>query len=454
MILLLILSAILGIIAFSPLNYYLIGFVFLVPLFIFYDKEKSFWKLIAGTVVFRMLFLLGTVYYTLEPINWTWIIILFLGLPISIFVIKKYAKAWRIDIAIPFLWITFDHLQAHFALVPTYIVTAGNILGSSPFVGIARPFGIISLTAFIAITSGLLASALLAKGKARYKLVLFAIACIGTALTYSQIQLHRTPLAAKTANTVMIASVATDKNFGLSDAYKLERDLAQMHADLIVLPEGMLDESINDDPERWYRELAKTLHTPVIATLQMEREGHRYVSTRVIDAEGSVTGMHDKVRLTFMGEWWPWGRWHPSFVDWIASHDPQIKSYAVLDPDRPYAAGSKNVLTVTIKGMQIKVASLICMEVHYPYDLISYKNAGTQLIITPASNRWVGAGSDQFRYLTNNLRTIESVWTGIPVLLSGVNDDTGTISPDGRATLTATKTGGASYVITTSPMTF
>lgn len=447
-------SAILGIVAFSPLNAYAIGFIFLIPLFVFYMKEYRFWRLIMGTILFRVLLLLGTVYYTLEPINWTWSIIIFLGLPLSVYGIKKYIQAWNMGIAIPFLWVLFDHLQAQYALVPTYIITAGNIVGSSPFVGVAKPFGIIALTALVAIVNGLFASAYCKKGRARYILVLLALLCIGTALRYSQVRLNRPSLIKNADTRITIASIATDKTFDLSDAYALERALMQAHADLIVLPESMIDELGNKDPERWYRETAKMLRTPIIATVQLERNGSRRVSTEVIEPDGSISGTHDKARLTFMGEYWPLGSWRPSFIDWLAAHDPQIKSYAIVNPDRPYVAGSKNILTVKVKGISINIASLICMEVQYPYDLLFYKKAGAQLIITPTSNRWIDTGSAQFKYLTNNLRTIESVSMGIPLIVSGVNDDPGMITPDGKTTLLSKKQGDASYSIATSTLSF
>ena len=150
------LSAILGIIAFLPFNFWPFSFIFLVPLFIFFLKEENFWRLILGVFIFRFIFLLGTVYYTLEPITWTASIFIFLGLPISIHIIKKIINYFSgraiinylLILLLPFLWTFFDHLTARYSFLPTYIITAGNTLGSSPFLGLAAIGGLIIMTFF------------------------------------------------------------------------------------------------------------------------------------------------------------------------------------------------------------------------------------------------------------------------------------------------------------------
>jgi len=79
-----ILSAILGILALLPVNFYFFGFVFLTPLFIFFLKEERFWRLVLGAFIFRWIFGLGTVHFTLEPITWFLSSLIFLGLPVDL----------------------------------------------------------------------------------------------------------------------------------------------------------------------------------------------------------------------------------------------------------------------------------------------------------------------------------------------------------------------------------
>src|SRR5208337_4686200 len=138
-----IISAFLGTVAFLPLNLYPFGLVFLTPLFIFFLQEKKFWWLVLGAGIFRLIFMFGTVYFTLEPILWSTTLLIFLGLPVSVFLFKKITtwiskkyiptflnKNGQFSlptlIFLPFAWTFFDHLEAHYSFIPAYIMTAGN----------------------------------------------------------------------------------------------------------------------------------------------------------------------------------------------------------------------------------------------------------------------------------------------------------------------------------------
>ena len=53
-----ILSALLGIIAFLPMNAYPVAFIFLIPLFLFFAEEQKLWRLILGTAFSSLFFFL------------------------------------------------------------------------------------------------------------------------------------------------------------------------------------------------------------------------------------------------------------------------------------------------------------------------------------------------------------------------------------------------------------
>ena len=167
-----VLAAILGILAFLPFNYlWIFGLIFLTPLFIFLIKEEKLWRLILGVFIFRLIFLSGTVYFTLEPITWISSILIFLGLAISIFIIKNFLNRsayssilnsqFSILIFLPFLWTFFDHLEARYSLLPTYIITAGNSFGSSLFLELTNIGGLATLTFFAALINILIATIIL-----------------------------------------------------------------------------------------------------------------------------------------------------------------------------------------------------------------------------------------------------------------------------------------------------
>ena len=136
-----------------------------------------------------------------------------------------------------------------------------------------------------------------------------------------------------------------------------------------------------------------------------------------------------------MGEYWPFGKWTPFYLNWLKKTNPEIKNYAVFNFKNAYSAGNQKLLTAELKGEELKFASLICLEIHYLRDLKNYKKMGAQLFINPTSNRWLDLGLSHFLYLTNNLRKIQSVWLKTPIVSSGVKDFAGIIAPNGKADL-------------------
>ena len=139
-----ILSAILAIFAFnSSWNFFIL--VALAPFFWFLTQEQKFWKLIAGTAVFRLIFSLGTVYFVIDPFLYFLSILIFLGLPVSFYLIRRY---WSSEIAVwslPILWTVWDYLEAQYTFLPMTIMMLGNSLAESPFLGLAKFDGIIGL---------------------------------------------------------------------------------------------------------------------------------------------------------------------------------------------------------------------------------------------------------------------------------------------------------------------
>ena len=79
-------AAVLEILAFPPLNWYWLSFIFAVPLFFFLAEENRLWRLLGGFFIFRLVFGLGTAYFLIEPILFFSSILIFLGL------ISKYYR--------------------------------------------------------------------------------------------------------------------------------------------------------------------------------------------------------------------------------------------------------------------------------------------------------------------------------------------------------------------------
>ena len=434
-----VLAAILGIFAFLPFNYlWIFGLIFLTPLFIFLIKEEKLWRLVLGIFIFRLIFLSGTAYFTLEPITWISSILIFLGLPILIYFLKRYSQkipllptTYYLLLLIPFLWTFFDHLEARYSFLPTYVITAGNSLGSSPFLGLTSIGGLTTLTFFAALINVLI-TAIILNFKNKKMAVFISISAIAIMLSAWQISTFQLQKNSEdylnSKNSLKIAAISVNEKFNGSQFNQLKSELANQPVNLIIFPEDIMNNSVNIS---FYQNLAKELKTNLTATFTTIQNQKKYNSTVLFSQNGEIVNIHNKNRLTFIGEYWPFGKWQPFFFNRALKTNPEFKDYAIFNPQNAYSTGAKKLLT----NNGIAFASLICLEIHYPKDLKEYKKMGALFIVNPTSNRWVDMGLNHFLYLTNNLRKIESVWLKMPIISAGVNDFAGIIAPNGKINL-------------------
>ncbi len=450
-----ILSAILGIVAFLPFNFYPVTFVFLAPLFLFLIQEEKFWRLILGTALFQIIFLFGTVYFTLEPILWAEVIVIFFGLPITMWIIKKFfvhflpstPVSFILLIFLPFAFTFFDHLQACFALIPTYIMTAGNALGSSLFVGLASVGGLIALTFFVATINMLITASLLQRDNRKNinSLVAVIVLLLLFSWSFSNFQLSKNFLTYNNLpNSFNVAVVSVNDTFTFNSFAGLLQELKNHKTDLVVFPEDIFNQRTNS---LMFQNVAKELSANIIVAYDTFQSGGKYNSAILFDTQGNIIDIHNKNRLTFVGEYWPFGDWQPSIYKWLREKEPQIADYAIFSQENAYQRGQQNLLSSDFSFGQVFFATPICLEIQYPNDLEKYKNSGARFFINQSSNRWARAGTDHFLYLTNNLRKIESIWLGLPIIVSGVKDQAGIILPNGQSDLIDYKNNLKNYSI-------
>ena len=475
-----ILSAILGILAFLPFDYFWpFGFIFLVPLFIFTLKEQKFWRLIAGFFIFRIVLMLATLYFAFDPYIFLLSTLIFIGLPIIVYAIKKLVadNYWLVAI-LPILWTIFEYLQNQYSFLPMNIMTAGNILGFSPFLGLAAIGGLNLLTFFATSINAIIAFNLatidgskMIWGKFKVSIVLSIVLII---ILFSGWQISLSQLQKNTLNynnlpkTIKIGAVSNNdkfnkeflifKNNNFNDKEKslaesmvknalqpLKSDLEQKKINLLILPEDMIDIEIwnNADEKAFekfnisnagiliknYGDLAKELNSNLVATFTTIRGDKRYNSALLFDRNGELVDVRDKSRLTIASEWWPFGNWRPFYYNWFLKITPELgKEDAFFDKNFQYTAGKRKIL----QSNDLKFASLICLEIHYPYEVKKIKKMGTDFISHNASSQWVSVGSDKYMFLTNNLRRIEAVWLKTPIVINGGNEKAGVITPDGK----------------------
>ncbi|MCL5004837.1 MAG: hypothetical protein M1170_02765 [Patescibacteria group bacterium] len=466
-----VLSAILGILAFLPSGPWPLGFVFLVPLFLFIAKEKEFWRFILGIFIFRIVLMAIVGYFAFDPIIYGLSALLFTILMIPLFFLKK--RGQLLFVFLPIFYAFADLFSDHFSFLPTNIIAAGNIFGSSPFLGLANFGGLIFLTIFATSINALFTAVFATiNGSKKIKSVIILIIItiiillLGWQISQSQLQKNYLDYQNK-KNELTVALVSTnaeiDKKFSnfnntLNETERekikieiseilspIKEELSDKKMGLLALSEDMIDveDWDNSDKEaknkfgiendkiliQSYRDLAKELNANLTTTFTAYQNGKRYNTAVLFNQNGEIEDIRNKSRLTIASEYWPFGDWQPFYYKWARKIQPDIAdNSALFNKEYLYNKGERKNLVAE----NFNFASLICLEIHYPYEVKQFKKMGADFILHTTSNRWINYGLDNYLTMTANLRKIESVWLKTPIIFNGKMEKAGVITPDGE----------------------
>lgn len=446
---LILLSAFLGIAVLTSIVPYWIGFIFLFPLFYFFYQEDNFWKIFSGVLLFRISLSLGTVIYTLEPLTWTLSILIFSGLGVAVYFSNHILKNIFLRLSSFAVWyFVFDFLQAEFSLLPTYIITVGNIFADSPFLGLARFGGLMTLETFALIVNIVLLwifLEIMKKPKVHWKIIgfssTFLIAFLMLGWQQASKAISNMNQEYETRNREL-----TVTTMAMSNSASLTKEISEfakyIQSDLVLLPEGIFANK-NNDPLTMDKaaDRIKSIGFDakyISGTFNLiDSNKVKTNSMLILDDSGAVIDRYDKVKLTIMGEYWPF-EWHPSFYDYF-KNDPTMKNYAIFKKENNLKSGSATK-TINVDG-KFKLGPLICVENHYPGRIMAYNKQGIDFIVNSISNRWLGDGNPKFNILTIKLYKIESVQSGLPIAVSSISGFGGFFFPDGRIDLIDSRNG-------------
>ena len=198
----------------------------------------------------------------------------------------------------------FDHFQARFSLLPTYIMTAGNSLGSSPFLGLASIGGLILLTFFVALINTIIALIIL-NFKNKKITIVFLIIIIAALLIAWQISIFQlqknSEIYKNLENSFKIAAVSINENFNYSDLEKIKNEIINNEIDFLILPEDIFNNSPQELDLKFWRDFAQKINADLLATGDRRENNKRYNSSVLIDKNGAVIDTYSKNRLTFYG---------------------------------------------------------------------------------------------------------------------------------------------------------
>ncbi len=468
-----ILAAALQIFSLSQLNLYPLAFVFAVPLLFFLEKEKRLWMALIGFFAYRVIAMTGTVYFVFDPIMFTASTAILLGFPLTFWFTKKISGERLAFLITPISWTFWDYLSARYTALPNFVMTAGNALGNSPFLGIASLWGIVSLTFFALLVNLFIFLALtnsrhdrkLAQISAAAALILLAA---GWLTSLAALRENRKNYEARTrsASVALISEKeSVDDIFRRRKLNPLEleqrlnevlddvkNNLEGKDFDLLVLPDSMFDVDYDTTADAealskfritssgviisGYRNLARRLGKNLAASAVVFADNKRYNSILFFNGNGELIDVFYKKYLAITGEYWPFGNWRPFYFNWALKANPEeYFDYAIFKPENNYSSGETKAVRVGLPAQagDIVFAPAICIEIHYPAEMRKRVALGANVILDTSSNLWAPIpGLDQYLTLTDNLRRIESVWLKVPILVNGRKEPPSIILPDGK----------------------
>ncbi|MDP3958141.1 MAG: nitrilase-related carbon-nitrogen hydrolase [bacterium] len=471
--------------SFPPLSLWPLVFAALAPLLLFLAREERFWRLFAGAFLFMLIFSFVFQRFLPDPLLAADGIFIWMGLPVAIFFLKKSRiPPFSFFLAAGGFVLFFIWAVARFSSLPSYMALFGIPLGTTPFAGLASWGGVVGLSAFVVCANVLLAfsfHAFLRKKASLFPLPLArsfvsagaAVLLIGAGFFAGKALLAHSAQG-QAALSVGIVGVGkdfdreapafdtggrmpTEEEKGDARAYiasllvPLRASLAAGTYDLVVLPEHMIDIKFPGSAYGQAREtfgitnagvlleayagLAKEYRAHVLVNFAaIDEAGKKFNASLLITPEGEFRGMYQKRHLALGGEYWPFGTWVPvrtkQNLDEIARNGGAF--FITESPTGQYARGEGPLAPLYLAN-GVPFGTPICLEGHVPYVQRAFKEAGARFLTHQSSNKWLGDPNDIYDALTDRLRRLEAIATGLPIMVSEKNGPAGIVYPDGTA---------------------
>jgi len=140
-------------------------------------------------------------------------------------------------------------------------------------------------------------------------------------------------------------------------------------------------------------------------------------SAMLLDADGKVIEVYDKMHRVPFGEYTPFGQYLPWLVRWIGMGRD-------LTPGREYS--------ILHLPKEVSAGVMICYEDAFPGIAREFVLRGAALLITLTNDAWYAESAGSRQHLLHAV--LRAAETRRPLLRSGNNSDTCLIWPDGRIT--------------------
>lgn len=469
------LSALLHYASFPPFGLWPLALVAFVPLLIFFAHTDSVRRLIAGWLLYSVAFYTLSALYIPEPLFILSGVLASFVAPLLITLLKRLRTRTALFLIGCTVAVTIsEYAVAVFALMPSFIAMTGNALVPSPFLGLARFGGITTLTIFALLVNVPLALLVLRARDARAVAVhvlvalimLVAAAGIGASAT----------VRANTGDdairvTAVSASAAFDNGSDMLDdavfartpegfdsiagyirakLFPIAEAIRVNEPDLVVLPQSFFDFELPGiaDPRAVrgirvtnngillaaYADFAQWVGADTLVTMTtIGVGGEKRKSSILIRKDGTYGGISQKATLTNFSEAWPFGSWVPPYwKPYLASVSVReaADSFVTLNPTGRYSVADEPFKTLTTSG-GVQFGPTICSDGQYPDSILALKSNGARFIAHSSNHLLLDHLFGAYIELVGNLRRIEAVESGLPIVVASKLEEPGVVLPDG-----------------------
>lgn len=182
----------------------------------------------------------------------------------------------------------------------------------------------------------------------------------------------------------------------------LDLSLTNDKVDFVIWPEANIPWLLKDDSQQIRQQLAQVVPKNgylLTGAVRQDSVGRVYNSLVAINQFGETATYYDKKHLAPFGEYIPFRRFIPKFLDPIAS--------SIGDFDRGKVSNIINV-----KGLKIAVA--ICYEAIFPGTIVP-ADEDVDAILVISNDAWFGENETESKQYTNIVR-MRAVEEGVPVI--------------------------------------
>jgi len=429
------LSGLLIVLSFPRMDLFPLAWIALVPLLVFlYDKDT--WTAFKAGFFFGLVYFFGTLYWIYHSLHYygaiplapslllIFVLCMYLSLYPAFFALLYAANIKRTDMPAlmiaPILWTTLEFLRSYMLSGFPWSSLGYSQYEFLPIIQISDITGVYGVSFLIVAVNGALVDILFFQRRYKERPLASFLPTTGgfaalalvfvLALSYGFFRLQQDRPGHVVKASVIQGDIEQDEKWNpayqqrVMDAFKnISLSAAQDHPDLIVWPETSVpfffktDKELTDYMISFQRQFnAYLLFGSVTVKNPKEQPasgvGHYSNSALLLDKNGNITYIYDKIHLVPFGEFVPL-RYLLSFVDLTG---------AIGD----FVPGESYTKAVTPFG---SFGTLICYEVIFPGLARKFYVKGGDFMVTITNYAWFGRTPGPYQHVTMAvLRAIEN----------------------------------------------